>query len=327
MNRAAKLVVIFILASGLGAWLMGRLFAPPAGPAAESPGGPRVPDVPARGLPDPEASGIPAMPARAASEPAREGRPLELKPQPVPSLPPRSQARDLRTPPRDWVDFKTNADGFAVAYGDLLLGKAVQSDAPRSGRAEAPVPQLWASREIPYSIDPALPRPERVKAAIELFHAATPIRFVPFSGQRDSLVFEVGSEHCYSYLGRIGGAQPVRLSEGCGSGEIVHELMHALGFVHEHSRTDRDLYVEILWDNIEPGYEEQFYVAPERWMATYRDVPFDLQSTLLYRADTFARPGLQTLRAKGANPLAPLNPTSDGLSAGDIQKIRAAYGQ
>ena len=33
----------------------------------------------------------------------------------------------------------------------------------------------------------------------------------------------------------------------------VHELVHTLGFVHEHTRPDRDDFISINYDNIEPG--------------------------------------------------------------------------
>jgi hypothetical protein len=53
------------------------------------------------------------------------------------------------------------------------------------------------------------------------------------------------------------GAQKVSLDDGCiaswAPGVVIHELMHAAGFYHEHTRPDRDNYVTINFKNILPG--------------------------------------------------------------------------
>lgn len=38
-----------------------------------------------------------------------------------------------------------------------------------------------------------------------------------------------------------------------GPGIVLHELMHVLGFWHEHARADRDRYIRVNWDEILPG--------------------------------------------------------------------------
>lgn len=34
---------------------------------------------------------------------------------------------------------------------------------------------------------------------------------------------------------------------------IIHEVLHALGFFHEHQRPDRDDFVQIIMDNVIEG--------------------------------------------------------------------------
>lgn len=69
------------------------------------------------------------------------------------------------------------------------------------------------------------------------------------------IIFDYQYCRCWSYLGARGGRQTISLQtpECTGSGVTVHELMHALGFVHEQSRADRDKYVTIMWSNIWKG--------------------------------------------------------------------------
>ena len=46
----------------------------------------------------------------------------------------------------------------------------------------------------------------------------------------------------------------VYLGPGCeNKGTILHELLHLLGFYHEHNRADRDTYLRIYEQNIADG--------------------------------------------------------------------------
>lgn len=56
--------------------------------------------------------------------------------------------------------------------------------------------------------------------------------------------------------------QNLSIGSGCDHKAIIeHELLHALGFYHEQSRTDRDDYVTIHWDEILQG----MYAAVVFW--------------------------------------------------------------
>ena len=61
---------------------------------------------------------------------------------------------------------------------------------------------------------------------------------------------------CYSRIGREpeGGEQVISIGFGCVRvGTVVHEIMHSLGFFHEHTRPDRDKFIHIEWTNILNG--------------------------------------------------------------------------
>lgn len=233
-------------------------------------------------------------------------------------------------PEKNRVEFKVD-HGLAIAYGDVILGQ-VESPQDSEGHTiergvtEVKDIQLWDQPEIPYVISPNFPRPARIEKALEYLRTHTVLRFVPFTGQtnqKDGIIFEQGEEHCYSLLGRQGGFQPIHLAADCEMGEVMHEVLHALGLVHEQSRTDRSQYVEILWQNIEAGYQDQFAMVPDSFMAAQRGSPFDYHSIMMYSADTFAvHPDLISMRSKTAEKIEPVR---DSLSDGDIQTVNHLF--
>lgn len=89
------------------------------------------------------------------------------------------------------------------------------------------------------------------------YHRFTCIRFKPYAGEEsDYLRITADTSGCWSSVGRIGGRQDLNLQvPGCATkkGTVIHELMHAVGFLHEQSRYERDEYVNIQWQNIISG--------------------------------------------------------------------------
>ncbi|XP_035991806.1 high choriolytic enzyme 2 isoform X3 [Fundulus heteroclitus] len=151
---------------------------------------------------------------------------------------------------------------------------------------------------VPYNISTAYSEEERNRIidALKSFNESTCIRFVPRkSSHRDYIHFFSG-EGCWSYLGRQKGGQKISLKrKGCFRfGTIQHEILHALGFNHEQSRSDRDEYVWILFKNIEEGKEGNFKKKKTNNLGT----PYDFNSVMEYPNKAFSKNGKQTIVAK-----------------------------
>jgi len=85
------------------------------------------------------------------------------------------------------------------------------------------------------------------------------IQILPRTLQTDYI--DIGKNGgCSSHVGREGGRQDMSLEDSCVTrhGTIMHEFLHAYGFYHEQSRSDRDDWVWVNYDNIEPGREHNF---------------------------------------------------------------------
>ncbi|KAM9422014.1 uncharacterized protein ACWYII_019917 [Salvelinus alpinus] len=86
---------------------------------------------------------------------------------------------------------------------------------------------------------------------LDSFAETTCVRFLQCQNERDYLSIESRSG-CYSYVGRQGNTQTVSLAhQGClYHSTVQHELLHALGFNHEQTRSDLDNHIHVYWENI-----------------------------------------------------------------------------
>jgi Astacin (Peptidase family M12A) len=127
-----------------------------------------------------------------------------------------------------------------------------------------------------------------------LIKAKSCIRFVKRTHQIDYVEVMRGIA-CNSFIGRIRGRQVVNMGEGCfNEGTATHKMIHALGWHHMHSDLDRDNYVKILWENIQPGRERNFEMVDPNRFGSF-NTPYDLKSVMLYRRRALSVNGEDTV--------------------------------
>ena len=66
----------------------------------------------------------------------------------------------------------------------------------------------------------------------------------------------------------------------CSTGRALHEIMHALGFYHEHARADRDKYIKIVNNNVRRGKQKNFHTKGDD--KTTRNFDYDYNSIMHY---------------------------------------------
>lgn len=129
---------------------------------------------------------------------------------------------------------------------------------------------------------------------------------------------------CFSQVGLVGGPQMVSLGIGCIRHTIImHELLHAVGFHHEHTRSDRDDYVTIYLNNVQPGLEQAFTKPdPSQYQLLS---PFDYESVMLYGSTSFARSvWLYTMTRKDGTRIPEVYEKTK-LSNSDVYRLNRLY--
>ena len=152
---------------------------------------------------------------------------------------------------------------------------------------------------IPYEIDPIIDSIPKYKAALKSafyeLESFTCLRFRLRTKEENFLSF-VDLGGCWSYVGKVGGKQMVSLGKGCKTkGKATHEILHAIGFVHEHQRPGRDEFIKVKIENIDKrcGIDgvssclQNFQTINPDFL-NYKGV-FDQQSVMHYDGYSFAK--------------------------------------
>jgi hypothetical protein len=224
-------------------------------------------------------------------------------------------------------------NGFAVFEGDILLGRVGELELPqgkekmshRSAMGLTNTAYRWPGGVVPYTIDSDIPSQSRITSAIAHWNNSLGgrITLVARTTETNFLRFvrPASPGTCSSYVGYVAMAnQPVNIGDYCSAGSVIHEIGHAVGLFHEHTREDRDTYVEIVWGNISSGMSGNF----AQQIASSDDIgAYDYSSIMHYPTHGFSSNGSPTIITKP--PGISIGQRS-ALSAGDIAGASYMYG-
>ncbi|MEE9321592.1 MAG: M12 family metallopeptidase [Granulosicoccus sp.] len=214
-----------------------------------------------------------------------------------------------------------SSGSLRIIDGDVLTGPRLA----RRGVGLSTSGSPWSDGTVPFVVDAGLPAISRIAIleAVKQWNAVSGITLYETgrgtANPSDYIRFQTGPG-CASWVGRQGGEQEVWIAPSCSAGSVMHEIGHALGLEHEHTRSDRDQHIQINWDNIDPEKWHNFDKAPA---SAELLGDYDYDSIMHYGRTNFSVNGMDTI-APLANAAPNLGQRS-APSAGDIASIARLY--
>ncbi|XGW28816.1 hypothetical protein V3C99_008537 [Haemonchus contortus] len=184
----------------------------------------------------------------------------------------------------------------------------------------------WPNGRIPYVISGQYNERERAVLArsFQEYHKRTCVRFVARTPLDRDYLYIGKIDGCFSDVGRAGGRQELSLDDGCMQYDTaIHELMHSVGFYHEHERWDRDNHITILWQNIDKEAYDQFGKV-DLTESSYYGQMYDYYSIMHYDSLAFSKNGFETMVAKRPEMTAVIGSAID-FSPIDVLKMNLMY--
>uniref|UniRef100_A0A0N4ZDB3 Metalloendopeptidase n=1 Tax=Parastrongyloides trichosuri TaxID=131310 RepID=A0A0N4ZDB3_PARTI len=196
---------------------------------------------------------------------------------------------------------------------------------------------------IKYHISKSLSYPQYtkvIKSVIRSIEAQTCITFQEVSDIKDNepgLIFVHDSSICGSFVGKDPRniVQKIFLAYDCaeGFGYVAHEVGHALGLSHEHTRYDRDNYITIFKDHIinDKNILHNVMYKEDKNYKTLDDSPYDYGSVMHYRRFDFVTnyrfgvEGYEAMKAKNIEPYSWMMGQRKQYSFSDFKQLNLHY--
>jgi len=186
-------------------------------------------------------------------------------------------------------DSKRSWDGAVIALG-------ASTAATLSG---ARIGKLWPG-VIPWSTADSDLRPD-IQRSLGKLERSSNLRFVERVGQAAYIHFTKHANICEGLapIGYGGGKSVVQISDPQKPGtfcwnyerdaNVMHEVLHAVGLTHEHTREDRGHHVNYQANNVKAGQEQNFDQRP--YDVRLDSHPYDIDSIMHYNSKAFSKDG------------------------------------
>jgi hypothetical protein len=222
-------------------------------------------------------------------------------------------------------------NGKAIFQGDIVLERLETPDPRHPFHASIGIaygqylwPKVGSTYQIPYVIAASSADLANLNVAITQFNSTfSNIQFVARTAETDYVNFNFNGSDlsgvCDAIIGRTGGEQTVGGSGACTVATILHEMGHTVGLWHEQSRSDRDTFVSVNYNNLIKGSISNFNkVYDDAQLLTL----YDYASIMEYPALSFSRNGGTAIESIPAG--IPLS-NQTGYTAADIDGIERLY--
>jgi len=210
-------------------------------------------------------------------------------------------------------------DGLNILEGDIILTDEQIQDINEKGTITTSSSRIWPNGVVYYRWASGLDQTTKDKfnAAKAHWEAVTDISFVYRTTQPNYIEVIKGSG-CYSYIGMIGGKQTLSIGSTCSSGNGIHEIGHAIGMYHEHTRSDRNTYVTVNTANIQSGKSHNFNICS----SCTANGTLDFGSIMMYGSYAFSSNGYPTIVKKNGSTF---SVQRSALSANDKAIVNTKY--